>query len=92
MRFFGVLFLIIGIISVIVGLFTFFPLIWGIPLTILGVVMASVGGKAKRRKKRARIEIKIRKLEVAKKQGKIPAVEVDAKIDKLKIKQAKYIE
>ena len=48
MRVFGILFLIIGIISVIAGLFLLVPLIWGIPLTLLGVVMTSAGGKVEK--------------------------------------------
>ena len=72
MRFFGVIFLIVGIISVIMGLFIIVPLLWGIPLwgiplTILGVVMTSVGARGARRKKRAKLEVKIRKLELGKK-------------------------
>ncbi|GAH90105.1 unnamed protein product [marine sediment metagenome] len=48
MRIFGILFLIIGIISVVVGLFLLIPLIWGIPLALLGIVMTSVlGGRLK---------------------------------------------
>lgn len=92
MRAFGIFFLIIGIISVIAGLFLIFPLVWVIPLTLLGVVMTSVGGKAKRRKKRAAIEVKIRKIEFKKKGGKLEPHKADLLIDKLKIKQAKYQE
>lgn len=92
MRFFGILFLIIGIISVLAGFLLLFPLIWGIPLTILGVIMTSAGGKAKRRKRRARIEVKIRKLELKRKRGRLAPHKADLKIDKLRIKQAKYKE
>jgi len=92
MRFFGVLFLIVGVISVIIGLFLLVPLLWGIPLTILGVIMVHVGGKAARRKKRAGIEVKIRKTELKKEQGKLDPAKADLLIGKLKIKQAKYKE
>ncbi|TES85701.1 hypothetical protein E3J95_03840 [Candidatus Aerophobetes bacterium] len=92
MRGFGVLFLVIGIISVLVGLVFLVPLIWGIPLTILGVIMTSVGGKGIRRNKRAKIEARIRKIEFKKKYGKIEPAKADLLIDKLKIKQAKYME
>jgi len=92
MRAFGIFFLIIGIISVVIGLFLIFPLLWGIPLTLLGVVMASAGGKAKRRKKRAKIEIRIRKIELKRKRRKLEPHKADLKIDKLRIKQAKYKE
>jgi len=92
MRAFGILFLIIGIISVIVGLFLIIPLVWGIPLTLLGIVMTSAGGKAKRRKKRATIEVRIRKIEFKRKKRKIEPYKADLLIDKLKIKQAKYEE
>jgi len=92
MRVIGALFLIIGIISVIVGLFLLIPLAWGIPLTLLGIVMVYVGGKGARRKKRAKIETKIRKIELKKKQGKLDPAKADLLIDKLKIKQAKYME
>jgi len=92
MRVLGAIFLILGLISVFVGLFILFPLVWGVPLTLLGIVMLYVGGKGARRKKRARIEMKIRKLELKKKQGKIEPSKADLLIDKLRIKQAKYIE
>lgn len=92
MRFFGVIFLIVGIISVIIGLFVIVPLLWGIPLAILGVVMTSVGAKGARCKKRAKLEVKIRKLELGKKQGNILADKADKLIDGLRIKQGKYIE
>ena len=45
----GKIFLIIGIISILIGLFTLFPLIWGIPLTIAGIMMRR---KEKRKGKR----------------------------------------
>ena len=92
MRTFGVFFLVIGIISVIVGLFLLIPLVWGIPLTLLGIVMTSAGGKAKRRKRRAAIEVRIRKLDLKRKRGKLAPHKADLKIDKLRIKQAKYKE
>ena len=92
MRAFGIFFLVIGIISVIVGLFLLLPLIWGIPLTLLGIVMTSAGGKAKRRKRRAAIEVKIRKIELKRKKGKLEPYKADLLIDKLRIKQAKYKE
>jgi len=54
--------------------------------------MLYVGRKGARRKKRTRIEMKIRKLELKKKQGKIEPSKADLLIDKLRVKQAKYME
>ena len=84
MRVLGAIFLILGLISVFVGLILFFPLAWGTPLTLLGIVMLYVGGKGARRKKRARIEMKIRKLELMEKQEKIGSSRVDLLTDKWK--------
>ncbi|TET62232.1 hypothetical protein E3J48_04545 [Candidatus Aerophobetes bacterium] len=92
MRVFGVFFLVIGIISILVGFFLLFPLVWGIPLTLLGIVMTSAGGRAVRRRMRAKIETRIRKIEFKKKRRKLEPAKADLLIDKLKIKQAKYME
>lgn len=90
MRGLGILFMVIGILSIIVGFFFFLPFIWGIPLTLVGIVMVAVGGKEVRRKRRAKIEVKVLKLEQKVKRGKIPEDKAQNRIDRLRIKQAKY--
>jgi hypothetical protein len=90
MRVVGIIFTVIGILSIIVGFFFFLPFIWGIPLTLVGIVMVAVGGKEVRRKRRAKIEVKILKLEQKVKRGKALETKAQERIDKLRIKQAKY--
>ena len=93
MCFFGVLFLIIGVISVLIGLFTLIPLVWGIPLTILGVIVTSAFGvKGVKCEKRAKIEVRICKIEFKREQGKVDPGKADTLIGKLWIGQAKYME
>jgi len=49
-------------------------------------------GEGQKTQKKSKIEVRIRKLELKKKQGKLEPHKADLKVDKLKIKQAKYKE
>lgn len=45
MRGVGVFSLVVGIASIIYGIFRLYPLIWGIPITILGILWLTEGVK-----------------------------------------------
>lgn len=82
MQFFGWLFLMVGIILCL----TIIGLVGRIPLIIVGELMIFWGRKLRK----GNIQKKIAKLEYKIKYGKVKPEKAQRKIDKLKIKVAKY--
>ena len=79
--------MIIGIIVCLVSLFTFFLLLApGFLLVLIGGLMISWGGKLRKGK----LQKKIAKVEYKIKYGKVDKDKGQHKIDKLKVKLAKY--